>query len=142
MGMKRLQSAGLLALLGVLLLAALVPTRTVRVLVDGNVTNVESRSSSDVAVVRQAGVELEPGDSVEAIEDGLAVRRATEAVLRVDGKAYAIRTRPKRSSRRSSKRASVWVRRTASSETKASCQRLRPWRPQPRSRCCSAARAM
>ena len=90
----RLQWAGAIALLGAVLLAFLVPARTVHVLVDGGVTTVESRSSNDIAVVRQAGVKLEPGDSVESVgdEDKLAVRRATEAVLRVDGKTFALRT--------------------------------------------------
>jgi uncharacterized protein YabE (DUF348 family)/3D (Asp-Asp-Asp) domain-containing protein len=54
---------------------------------------VNSRASDDKVLVEQAGIDLEPGDEVEPAGDGaLAVRRATEAVLEVDGRAYALRS--------------------------------------------------
>ncbi len=89
----RLQAAGVVALgLIVFLTFAFFPTRKVRIAVDGDVTTVNSRAASDVAVVEEAGIELQPGDKVEAREDVLAVRRATEAILEVDGETFAVRT--------------------------------------------------
>ena len=89
----RLQAAGLTALALVFLLALLLPNRTVRVMVDGDVTTVSSRIGSDATLVEQAGVELEQGDRIEARgDDELVVRRATEATLEVDGKNYTMRT--------------------------------------------------
>jgi uncharacterized protein YabE (DUF348 family) len=52
-----------------------------------------SRAANDVRVVEQAGIELEPGDIVDSAgDDMLVVRRATEVVLEVDGRAFAVRT--------------------------------------------------
>ena len=94
----RLQAAGLAALgLIALTVLVLVPERRVRVVVDGDVTTVSSRSASDVSVVEQAGVELKAGDRVEeAPGDTLAVRRAAEGTLSVDGQTYAVRTQAER----------------------------------------------
>jgi uncharacterized protein YabE (DUF348 family) len=89
----RLQAAGVVALTAALLLTVLIPARTIRIAVDGSVQEIESRGNSEVAVVEQAGIELGPGDAVEpAGNDTLVVDRATEAVLRVDGEAFALRT--------------------------------------------------
>lgn len=64
-----------------------------RIAVDGGVTTVTSRASRDAAIVEQAGIELEAGDQVETLGDGaLVVDRATEAVLKVDGKTFQVRT--------------------------------------------------
>lgn len=90
----RLQVAGLAALALISFLAFVVlPSRSVRIAVDGDVTTVSSRAASDVAVVEDAGIELQPGDRVETTgDDALAVRRATEATLEVDGRTFALRT--------------------------------------------------
>lgn len=89
----RLQAAGLLALGLILLLTLTLPARKVRIIADGDTTTVSSRITSDVAVVEQAGIELEPGDRVEATsDDALVVHRATEATLEVDGETFALRT--------------------------------------------------
>jgi len=89
----RLQTAGLAVLLLIAFLSfVLVRPRTVRIVADGEVTTVSSRAASDTSLVEQAGIDLEPGDSVAETGDGaLAVRRATEATLEVDGKSYALR---------------------------------------------------
>ena len=89
-----LQAAGLAALgLIALLSFVLLPPRQVRIAVDGDVTTVRSRTASDATIVEQAGIELRPGDRVDATgDDTLAVRRATEAILEVDGKTFALRT--------------------------------------------------
>ncbi len=89
----RLQAAGLAALALILLLSLIFPARKVHIAADGRVTTVTSRASSDTAVVEQAGIELGPGDRVEdAGENELVVRRATEAILKVDGNTYAMHT--------------------------------------------------
>ncbi len=90
----RLQLAGMAALAIVALLGfVLLPPRTVRIEADGAVSTVNSRAASDTVVVEQAGIELEPGDLVEPLDDGtLAVRRAKEARLQVDGQAFFLRT--------------------------------------------------
>lgn len=90
----RLQTAGLTTIaLIALLVFVLAPPRTVRIAVDGEVTTVSSHVSSEEVVVEQAGVELEPGDQVEAIGEGvIAVDRATEAVVELDGKTFALRS--------------------------------------------------
>ena len=81
------------ALAVILSLTVLLPTRTVRILVDGETTTVTSRATDKVAVVEQAGIQLEPGDDVEAAgDDALIVRRATEAILDVDGTTLVLRT--------------------------------------------------
>ena len=90
----RLQFAGLAALALIVLVAfVLIRPRTVHIAVDGDVTTVSSRAASDTSVVKQAGIDLQPGDEVEAVDDDtLAVRRATETTLHVDGKTLALRT--------------------------------------------------
>ncbi|MEX1253571.1 MAG: ubiquitin-like domain-containing protein [Dehalococcoidia bacterium] len=90
----RLQAAGTLAILLIAFLTLiLLRPRTVPIIVDGEVTTVNSRASDENVLVEQAGIDLEPGDEVEAAGDGaLAVKRATEAVLEVDGRAYALRS--------------------------------------------------
>ena len=89
----RLQAAGLAVLAIVLLLSLAFPLRDVRIAVDGGVTTVNSRTTNGEALVAQAGIELEPGDSVEASgDDEVTVRRATEAVLEVDGQVLSLRT--------------------------------------------------
>ena len=89
----RLQIAGLAALIAVAVLAGLLRTRDVHIFADGNVTTVTSRSASDEVIVAQAGIDVQPGDRIEAAADGsLVVRRATEAALTVDGRTFAVRT--------------------------------------------------
>ncbi|MCH8025311.1 MAG: DUF348 domain-containing protein [Chloroflexi bacterium] len=89
----RLQIAGLAALIAVAVLAGLLPTRDVRIFADGDVTTVTSRSASDEVLVAQAGIDVQPGDRIEAADDGsLVVKRATEAALTVDGRTFAVRT--------------------------------------------------
>jgi len=89
----RLQAAGVLALLLIVALAVVLPARTVRVAVDGETHTVESHSVSSVSVAEQAGVDLQPGDAVRDAGDGqLAVDRATEAALNVDGRTLMLRS--------------------------------------------------
>ncbi|MCH8950284.1 MAG: DUF348 domain-containing protein [Chloroflexi bacterium] len=89
----RLQIAGLAALIAVAVLAGLLRTRDVRIFADGDVTTVTSRSASDEMLVAQAGIDVQPGDRIEAADDGsLVVKRATEATLTVDGRTFAVRT--------------------------------------------------
>ena len=89
----RLQAAGVVALGLIGLLAVLLPARTVHVAVDGELRTVDSRSVRDAGAVGQAGVDLGPGDAVRDAGDGhLIVDRATEAVLDVDGRTYAMRS--------------------------------------------------
>ncbi len=90
----RLQAAGLSAIILIAFLALILfRPRTVHIVVDGEVTTVSSRASDDTVVVEQAGIDLEPGDKVEpGAGDTVAVKRATEAVLEVDGKAFALRS--------------------------------------------------
>ena len=90
----RLQVAGLAALALIALLAfVLIPPRTVRIAADGAVTTVSSRTANDTTIVEQAGIELRPGDRVETVsDDTLAVHRATEAFLQLDGETFALRT--------------------------------------------------
>ena len=92
---RRLQPAGLAAFLLLLLVAVAFPARQLGVATtDGDVQTVGSRSSDAVAAVEQAGIAIEPGDEVEALGDGeLIVHRATEAILKVDGQSFAVRTR-------------------------------------------------
>ena len=91
---RRLQVAGLAALALIALLAfVLIPPRTVRIAADGAVTTVSSRTANDTTIVEQAGIELRPGDRVESVsDDTLAVHRATEAFLQLDGETFALRT--------------------------------------------------
>ena len=89
----RLQIAGLVALIAIAVLAGLLRTRDVQIFADGDVTTVTSRSASDEMLVAQAGIDVLPGDRIEAADDGsLVVKRATEAVLTVDGRTFAVRT--------------------------------------------------
>ncbi len=77
----------------VVALAWLLPRRDVQIAVDGGMTSVASRSQSARVVAEQAGIELGPGDRVEHVDDRhLIVHRAVQATLRVDGKAFAVRT--------------------------------------------------
>jgi uncharacterized protein YabE (DUF348 family) len=89
----RLQTAGIAVLILIAFLSfVLLRPRTVRIVADGEVTTVNSRAASDTALIEQAGIDLEPGDAVAETGDGaLAVRRATEATLEVDGKSYELR---------------------------------------------------
>ena len=93
-GRFRLQTAGLTALALISLLSFfLLPPRTISIAVDGDVTTVESRAANAIAIVEGAGVELKPGDRVEATGDRtLDVRRATDVSLRADGRTLALRT--------------------------------------------------
>jgi uncharacterized protein YabE (DUF348 family) len=89
----RSQAAGLIAIAAIVLVLVALPARELRIIVDGDVATVTSRTSRDEAAVEQAGVELAPGDAVEETAAGdLVVNRATEAVLRVDGEAFTMRT--------------------------------------------------
>ena len=76
-----------------LLAFVLLPSRSVRIEADGTVFTINSRAASDTIVVEQAGIELQPGDLVEPLDDGtLAVRRAQEALLTLEGRAFLLRT--------------------------------------------------
>ncbi len=63
-----------------------------RVAVDGQTIATRSHSVDNEAVVEGAGVRLRPADSIAKRDgDTLVVRRATDVVLSVDGKSYALR---------------------------------------------------
>jgi uncharacterized protein YabE (DUF348 family) len=88
----RLQVAGSAAIASVLLLALLLPSRTVRIAFDGGVTTTTSHNVTDEAVVEGAGVALARGDRVAEVGDGtLAVRRAVDATISVDGRMLSVR---------------------------------------------------
>lgn len=90
---SRLQAAGLIALGLVLLLAIVFPARGVRIAVDGDVTSVTSHATSGEALAHQAGIELRPGDRVDQTGSRtFAVRRATQAIIEVDGRVLSLRT--------------------------------------------------
>lgn len=79
-------------MLVVVVLAFVLQSRDVHVLADGATATVSSRSANDAAVVRQAGITIGPGDLIEPVDDGLAVRRAHVATLTVDGQSFGVRT--------------------------------------------------
>jgi uncharacterized protein YabE (DUF348 family) len=90
---RRLQFAGIVAVVLIIALAVALRARDVQVFADGNTTAISSRSSNQVALVEGAGVILQPGDVVESTAGGdIAVRRARQATLTVDGQAVAVRT--------------------------------------------------
>ncbi len=93
-GRFRLQTAGLTALALITLLSFFfLPPRTISIAVDGDVTTVGSRAANAVAIVEGAGVELKPGDRVEATGDrAIDVQRATDVSLYVDDRTLALRT--------------------------------------------------
>ena len=70
--------------------------RTVRVQADGEEITLQTRSSSDAALLERAGVDLREGDRVtELSSDGgavLRVERARTVILTADGVEYHIRT--------------------------------------------------
>lgn len=70
--------------------------RNVLVLADGQHVAIETHESNDAAVLGQAGVELQPGDRVTALDgDGarvLRVERARLVLLEVDGVTYQMLT--------------------------------------------------
>ncbi|MGB2694797.1 MAG: ubiquitin-like domain-containing protein [Dehalococcoidia bacterium] len=90
----RLQTTGVLALALIALLSfVFVRPRTVHIAVDGEMTTVSSRAASGEVVVEQAGVQLAPGDQVEAVgDDILAVQRATNAIVALDGGVVTLRS--------------------------------------------------
>jgi len=90
----RLHIAGLAALGLIVLLALALPFRTVRIAVDGTTLTTHSRSMNENAIVAQAGITLRPGDRVATQDNGaLAVQRAADVTLSVDGKTYLVRAR-------------------------------------------------
>lgn len=89
----RLQVAGGAALLTILLLTLLLPSRTVRIAVDGGTVTVTSRTTSASALVRQAGIDLGPGDRVDRASAGeLIVRRAVPVSIEIDGRVLSLRS--------------------------------------------------
>lgn len=89
----RLQVAGAVALTFVIGLAWVLPSQNVRIAVDGLTLNVSSRAESPDTIARQAGVNLEPGDTVQQLEDdALSIRRAIELTVSADGEAHTLRT--------------------------------------------------
>lgn len=94
----RIHLAILSALAIISLLAfAVLPVREVTVAADGTETTVATRAGSDEVLLRLADVELLPGDRVERNEywgeEVLAVERATQVILEVDGRLLGLRTR-------------------------------------------------
>jgi resuscitation-promoting factor RpfB len=90
-----------LALLSVVLLVSvfgyvLIEPRTVRVHADGQEVVVQTRTSSDEAVLRMAGVGIGPGDRVTALNGPasrvLQVERARPVTLQADGFTYHMLT--------------------------------------------------
>jgi len=83
-------------LFGVLLSYFLLPVRKLHIAADGEITEVTTGSMNEQALVERAGIDLQPGDVVRrdeiAGEEVLAVERATEVRLEVDGHSYPIRT--------------------------------------------------
>lgn len=91
--------AAALAFIGLLTFVVL-PARDVTVVADGASELVKSREVSDAALMRQAGVELNPGDIVVRKEnrDGepmLVVQRATPVVVESSGQLVYWRSRAK-----------------------------------------------
>jgi uncharacterized protein YabE (DUF348 family) len=74
----------------------LLQPRKVRVLADGREIVLHTRSSSNTAVLRGAGIDLHAGDRLTALDGGdadvLRVERARHVVLQVDGTTYGMRT--------------------------------------------------
>jgi uncharacterized protein YabE (DUF348 family) len=74
----------------------LLQPRKVRVLADGREIVLHTRSSSNTAVLRGAGIDLHAGDRLTALDGGdadvLRVERARHVVLQVDGTTYDMRT--------------------------------------------------
>src|SRR4029079_10886635 len=70
--------------------------REVQVEADGRNVVVETKMSSDAAVLSGAGVDLHPGDRVTTLDGAgrevLRVDRARDVTLQVDGATYAVRT--------------------------------------------------
>ena len=90
---RRLQIAGLAAILLILAISLVLRTRDFQVFADGDVTSVSSRSASEASVVANAGIDLWPGDRVEVTSgNSLVVHRAREVTLFVDGRSFSVRT--------------------------------------------------
>jgi uncharacterized protein YabE (DUF348 family) len=74
----------------------LLQPRKVHVQADGRDVDVQTLASNDHAVLRTAGVRLNPGDRVTLLDGGgidvLRVDRARSVTLRVDGTTYRMRT--------------------------------------------------
>ena len=90
-----------LALLSVVLLVsffgyAMLEPRKVRVQADGHEIVIETRASSDSALLSVAGVSLRPGDRVTSLEgdgaDVLRIDRARDVTILVDDETYVVRT--------------------------------------------------
>jgi uncharacterized protein YabE (DUF348 family) len=91
-----------LAVLAVLLVTSgflyvILQPRDVRVQADGRQLDIETYQSSDQAVLRNAGIDLEEGDRVLAVETPgralvLQVDRAREVAIAVDGETYTFPT--------------------------------------------------
>jgi uncharacterized protein YabE (DUF348 family) len=90
-GRARMHIAELAALGLIVLLALLVPLRTLHITADGKTIAVRSRNVDSGAVVQQAGVPLHAGDVVAGEGSSLVVQRAKDVVLDVDGKTYTVR---------------------------------------------------
>lgn len=90
-----------LAVLSVMLLVSvfgfvLLQPRKVRVQADGREIEVQTRESSDTALLQGLGVEVRPGDRLTTLispgMDVLRVERARDVTLRADGITYRVRT--------------------------------------------------
>jgi uncharacterized protein YabE (DUF348 family) len=74
----------------------LLQPRKVRVQADGREIVLHTRSSSDTAVLRSAGIDMHAGDRLTTLDGGdadvLSVERAVHVVLQVDGTTYDMHT--------------------------------------------------
>lgn len=86
-----MHAGALVALALIAALALLMPLRTLHISADGKTTTARSRNVDSDAVVQQAGVSLRAGDRVDHHGDALVVSRATDVLLAVDGRTYAVR---------------------------------------------------
>ena len=90
---RRLQLAGLAAILLVVALALVLRSHDAHIFADGQVTTIATRNADDTTVVRRAGIDLGPADVVDSTGDGaLVVHRARSVLLRVDGRTIAALT--------------------------------------------------
>ncbi|MCH8007337.1 MAG: DUF348 domain-containing protein [Chloroflexi bacterium] len=90
---RRLQVAGLTAIILVLALALVLRSHDIHIFADGQVTTISTRNADDTTVVQRAGIDLGPADVVESTGSGaLVVRRARSVLLKVDGRTVAALT--------------------------------------------------
>ncbi|MEX2246475.1 MAG: ubiquitin-like domain-containing protein [Dehalococcoidia bacterium] len=95
---RRRRHVAALAVAGAMIIAAAwLPSRTVRVAADGRELVFETKHSNDGALLRRAGVDLRPGDRLTVLDGNggdrvLRVERARSVRLVVDGVVYDMRT--------------------------------------------------